>query len=149
MNKKHLHGFTLIEIMVVVAIIGIIAAIAYPSYEGSVRKTKRAEGRAALMRLMQQEEQYYSQKNTYIAFSSSSSNADEMKFKWFSGEGAGGSAYEISAAACTDDTLANCVQLTAKPGTANVSKFTDTECGNLTLTSTGEKGPSTPTVCWH
>lgn len=150
MNKASRRGFSLIELMIAVAIIGIIAGVAYPSYQNSVRKAKRAEGRAALMRLMQQEEQFYSQKSTYSVFSSTSTNADEMTFKWYSGDNAASSAYEISAAACTGDTLANCVLLTARPGTANVdSNYTDSECGNLTLSSTGEKGPSTPTTCWQ
>src|SRR4051812_18901770 len=88
--RKHQPGFTLIEVMITVAIVSILASIAYPSYQESVRKAKRTEGRAALMQLLQQEERYYSQHNSYIAFSSSSSDADAKKFKWFSGESAAG-----------------------------------------------------------
>jgi len=143
-------GFTLIETMIVVVVLGILSAIAYPSYQESVRKTKRAEGRAALMRLMQQEERYYSQSTSYIAFSSGSVDGDETKFVWYSGDTPAASAYEISATACVDDVIQNCVLLTARPGTPKVNRaYTDPVCGNLTLTSTGVKSASSSQEnCW-
>ncbi len=142
-------GFTLIEIIVVLAALAILAAIAYPSYLDSVRKAKRTESRAALFQLMQQQERYYTQHNTYIAFSASSIAEDEKKFKWFSGTSAKASAYEIKAEACDADTIQSCVQLTAMPGTGNVdSAYGDSMCGNLKLTSTGIKDADHPD-CWR
>lgn len=133
-------GFTLIELMIAVAVAAILATIAYPSYQEAVRRGKRAEGRAALMQLMQQQERFYSQRNSYIAFSAASTDDDEKKFKWFSGDSAAASAYEISGVACDGETIENCVQLIAEPGSQKVGQnFADPVCGKLTFTSTGVK----------
>lgn len=144
------QGFTLIELLIAMAIAVILATIAYPTYEESVRKTRRAEGRAALMQLMQQEERYYSQNTRYIVFSSASTDANERKFKWYSADNAAASSYEISAAACSDDVIQNCVMLTAKPGTDKVNNaYKDPACGDFTLTSTGiKKASGTSALCW-
>ncbi|WP_313033770.1 type IV pilin protein [Acinetobacter sp.] len=48
---KKLKGFTLIELMIVVAIIAIIAMVAYPSYQESVRKTKRTDAQASMLQI--------------------------------------------------------------------------------------------------
>lgn len=64
MNMKQ-DGFTLIELMVVVAIVGILAMIAYPSYELSVMKSRRSEAREALLMVAGLEERYMTANNRY------------------------------------------------------------------------------------
>lgn len=133
---RHEKGFTLIEILIVVAIIGVLSAFAYPSYMSYVRNGWRAEGRAALLAEMQQQERYFTQMNQYHSV-----------FKSYSGDAASGSKYTMSAGNCDGMTdIKSCVALTA---TLN-SNFSDPEVGNITLDSTGKKGCSVDksTKCW-
>jgi type IV pilus assembly protein PilE len=139
-------GFSMIELMVVLLILAILAAFQYPSYKESVRKARRAEGRAALAEVMQQQERLYSQQSNYVAFTASSPNG----FKWFSGDNPKTSSYELRADPCKGDTVKNCIEVTATPGTARVnSSYQDDLCGALSLASNGIKNASgTGTDCW-
>ncbi len=64
-QRQRSLGFTLIEVMIVVAIIGILAAIAYPSYQNQMQKTRRADAKASLMELAQFMERNYSTSGAY------------------------------------------------------------------------------------
>ena len=59
------RGFTLVELMIVVAIVGILVAVAYPSYQDQVRKTRRADGKTALLQSVQVAERFFTQNNSY------------------------------------------------------------------------------------
>ena len=143
-------GFTLIELMLVLVIVGILAAVAYPSFQRYVIRGKRTQAQAALLQLMQQQERYFSQNNTYLAFSAAATDPQQQLFKWWSGNSAADSAYEIAGAACEGLSITACVQLSATPGTATVdARFRDEECGVLSMRSTGQRAASGRAArCW-
>ena len=65
MRVRHSPGFTLIELMITVAVVGILAAIAYPSYQDSVRKARRADAKSALLDAAQRQERFFTENNQY------------------------------------------------------------------------------------
>lgn len=73
MVRINVKGFTLIELMIVVAIIGIIAAIAYPSYLEQVKSTRRGDAQGALMSFANAMERYYTQNGSYLGAAGSGS----------------------------------------------------------------------------
>lgn len=150
MKKRLDSGFTLIELMIVVAIVAILTSVAYPAYTSSIIKGKRAEGRTALAELLQQQERYMTQTNSYCSFSNTAGTAaavagcTTVPFKTFSGDSLGKAAYYLSADACPNSTIAECVRVAAVPIKS------DTEAGTLQVLSTGTKtctGTNTG-VCW-
>ena len=63
--RKSMRGVTLMELMIVVVIIGILTAIAYPSYRQYATRAKRTEAKAALLQIATNQERFYLQNNTY------------------------------------------------------------------------------------
>lgn len=143
-------GFTLVEAMMVLAIIGVLAALAYPDVAGHAIKARRTEAQAALLELMQQQERFFTEHNTYLAFSAGTSDPAGQRFKWYSGSSAGRSAHELSGQACPGQPLSHCIELKATPGTARVdASFRDHECGIITLDSEGSRAAGGAGAgCW-
>ncbi len=63
--KQHQHGFTLVELLIVVTIVGILAMVAIPGFQDSMRKSRRSDGRIALLETAQRLERCYTQFGVY------------------------------------------------------------------------------------
>lgn len=150
MNRRIQHlaagarGFTLIEMMITVAIVGILAAIAFPSYTSYVAKGNRAEGRAAVMKMLQDQERWFTQKNTYVAIDATLATGAVLKN--FSGDSRATSKYFVGARQCGTTALNQCVEVFAVPQFGGG----DSQVGTLTSQSTGARGctGSQTTLCW-
>ena len=133
--KKN-QGFTLIELMIVVAIIGILTAIAAPSYTEYLREAGRRDAMVGLSTIADRQERYYLQNNTYttaLTDLNASSTSDEGLYT-LKVTSADASGFVVSATAITTKSQAN-----------------DTGCTTMTLSSTGVKTPNGPAPaeeCW-
>ncbi len=133
--KKN-KGMTLIELMVVVAIIGILAGIAYPSYQESVRKSRRAEAHTDLFGLQLAMEKARGNCATYATSIGTGGCASKQVAYT-----ANSSYYSLSISGAT----ASAYTLTA---TATGNQASDTECKTITLQRDGTQGGTSGSACW-
>lgn len=136
-------GYTLIELMIVVAVIAIIASIAYPSYQNSVRKAARQTGKGVLLEVVSRQEQTFINNKSYATDLSNlgyPANPFYIDNEGTPQASAAGSVYQISLAAATASTFT----LQAVPQNAQTK---DSECGTLSITDSGMQSPTTNN-CW-
>ena len=133
-------GFTLIELMITVAILAIIAAVAIPSYSSYVDRGKRAEARTALLDIAARQERYYSNNRQY---------ADQLSKLRMSGTKSENGYYTLSVALGAAGTATGSNTQTFR-ATARPSGWTDDKCGDLGIDETGAKTQSLGdrALCW-
>ncbi|HET6397435.1 MAG TPA: type IV pilin protein [Pseudoxanthomonas sp.] len=125
-------GFTLVELMIVVAVVAILAALAYPAYQEQVRKSRRAQAKADIVEYAQLAERHFTVNNTYVGFTLPATQSPR--------EGTAHYNLNVAPAATT-------FTITAAPTGSQASD----RCGSLSLTSTGAKtktGSAPLSECW-
>ena len=125
-RPRFVKGFTILELLIVITVIGILGAVAYPSYMDYTIRGKRSEGRALLLDTAARLERYYSDNNKYATADDTIPSGAGITTTSENGY------YTVS---ITTSSPYQTFTLTATPAT-----FTDADCGNLTLQQTGDKG---------
>jgi type IV pilus assembly protein PilE len=122
------NGFTLIELLIAIAIIGILAAIAYPSYQDSIQKTRRAEAQAIMIEYASFAERSFTENNNYAGATQGNAAPiiDDTNFYDFT----------VAVAAATFD-------VTAAP----IGAQTNDACGTMTIDETNSR-TSGGAGCW-
>ena len=128
-------GFSLIELMIVITIVAILVAVAYPNYTDSVRRSNRSDGRAALLLAAQNLERYFTENNTYLGATIAEDPDTDIWATDTSAEGYYILDFSVEPTATTYTLRA----------TATGTQARDEECPELRLTHLGER---TPLACW-
>ncbi|MEZ5647345.1 MAG: type IV pilin protein [Burkholderiaceae bacterium] len=139
MSRHRQQGFTLVEVMIVVAIVSILAAIAYPSYQEYVRRAARGDAQADMMEVAQNAERFFTQHNQYAATRAGVAYVLPIA----QSPRTGGARYNFNIAFPTPQTYT----LQAVPAAPQAADA----CGTMTINQLGQTTPNLGTdgrTCW-
>jgi type IV pilus assembly protein PilE len=169
-TPNHSSGFTLIELMVVIAIVAIIAAVAIPTYQAQIRESRRVDAKTAVLDLAAREEKYFSLNNSYTAspanlgYAAAGSGAN---FPQPTGSGyyqlyvcpSSTAGSTVTTAFCTavSGTAAGTGYVVAAAPVTGSSQVKDSLCQYFAVDNTGVQfaygtagsGTNTASTCWH
>ena len=143
MNKN--KGFTLLEILIAVVIVGLLAAALLPTYQSAVSKSRRADGRAALTDLAAKQEKFFAQNDSYTTEVSAGTGLNLERTTSLTGH------YNLTVSACAGGAISRCYLLIA---TATGVQTDDHACYTLMIDNVGRKtakdyaGDFATEVCW-
>jgi len=132
-NSSRESGFTLIELMIVIAVIGLLTTIALPSYQSYVARGKRAEARAEVLKAEGWLERYFTENNRYSDTPSSTANA-AFSSRFGAVPATGAANYNITLAV-TSTTYTVTATRTGSMASDNCGNYTKTNTGSLTFVS--------------
>lgn len=163
--RKGSGGFTLIELMIAVVIIGVLAAIALPAYDGYVVRSNRTVAKTVIMKIAGHQESYFNDRKAYAATLNAISSEYPAATVYVGTDGrlsasnTTNAIYSVTLGAYTAATVANCTVA----GTPSAVQYAiiatpinrqtrDTSCGSLCYGSVGDRGVSVSggtSECWR
>jgi type IV pilus assembly protein PilE len=136
-SRLRIRGFTLIELMIVVVVIAILAAIGFPAYQDYVRRARRADGKELLLRIQVEEEKFRTNNTAYTSTLG-------VGGLGITSNGSSDGYYTVS---ITAGATATAFSLSASP-TSKGNQTADTACSPLTLASNAGVVTKGPAGCW-